>query len=57
VSLVDIPGERASNDHPESKSKPADERQLEEYLREAGYSRSEAKAIVAKRLQGNCNPA
>jgi len=30
------------------KSKPADERGLEEYLREAGYSRGEAKAIVAK---------
>ena len=34
------------------KQKPADERALEEYLREAGYSRTEAKAIVAKGHKG-----
>ena len=30
------------------KSKPEDERQLEEYLREVGYTHSEAKGIIAK---------
>jgi len=34
------------------KTKPADERALEEYLRDAGYSRTEAKAIVAKGHKG-----
>ena len=34
------------------KQKPADERALEEYLREAGYSRAEAKAVVARGYKG-----
>ena len=34
------------------KAKPADERALEEYLREAGTAASEAKAIVAKGHKG-----
>ncbi len=47
VSLVTFPmNERAGITG--VKAKPADERELEEYLREAGYSRGEAKAIVAK---------
>ena len=51
VSWVTFP----SNDHARLtmvKSKPADVRALEEYLREAGYSRGEAKAIVAKGHKG-----
>lgn len=51
VSWVTFP----ANDHARVtrvKQKPADERALEEYLREAGYSRAEAKAVVAKGYKG-----
>ncbi len=47
VSLVTFPANEMAK-ITRVKSKPADERALEEYLREAGYSRGEAKAIVAK---------
>lgn len=47
VSLVTFPAnERAQITR--VKSKPADERELEEYLREVGYSHSEAKGLIAK---------
>ena len=55
VSLVTFPMNELAN-ITRVKQKPADERALEEYLREAGYSRSEAKAIVAKGHKGLVDP-
>ena len=47
VSLVTFPANEQAK-ITRVKSKPASERELEEFLREAGYSRGEAKALIAK---------
>lgn len=54
VSLVTFPANDMAR-ITSVKSKPANERQLEEYLREAGYSRSEAKGLIAKGYKAIAN--